>query len=235
MLRFADAVNEGLALAGFPLCKGGIMARNPQWCGTLAHWSRLFADWIDRGDPQSLLNGSIFFDFRSLHGDEALAEQLRADVTARARQSPRFLKQMADNALRNRAPATGWFDELLRGGDDAPIDLKMQGTVPFVDAARIWALAAGCAATGTVDRFRQLAAEGKLPQEDVDGWIDAFQFMQLMRLRRQHRIMETGGDAAAAPNTVRPRELSALDRRILREAFRQARKLQARLELDFPG
>ena len=111
----------------------------------------------------------------------------------------------------------------------------MQGTVPFVDAARIWALAAGCAATGTVDRFRQLAAEGKLPQEDVDGWIDAFQFMQLMRLRRQHRIMETGGDAAAAPNTVRPRELSALDRRILREAFRQARKLQARLELDFPG
>jgi CBS domain-containing protein len=235
MLRFADAVNQGLALAGFPLCKGGIMASNPQWCGTLAHWSRLFADWIDRGDPESLLNGSIFFDFRGLHGDAALATQLRAEVTARAHQSSRFLKQMADNALRNRAPATGWFDELLRGGDDAPIDLKMHGTVPFVDAARIWALAAGCTATGTVDRFRQLAGEGTLPREDVEGWIDAFQFMQLMRLRRQHRLMETGGDAAAAPNTVRPRELSALDRRILREAFRQARKLQARLELDFPG
>ena len=234
MLRFADAVNEGLAIAGFPLCKGGIMARNPQWCGTSAHWTRLFAAWIDRGDPESLLNGSIFFDFRGLHGDDALAEALRAEVTARARQSPRFLKQMADNALRNRAPATGWFDELLRG-DDAPVDLKMHGTVPFVDAARIWSLATGCVATGTVERFRQLAAADRLPRDDVDGWIDAFQFMQLMRLRRQHRVMDAGDDAARAPNTVRPRDLSALDRRILREAFRQARKLQLRLEMDFPG
>ena len=234
MLRLADAVNEGLARAGFPLCKGDIMARNPLWRGTLAHWMRLFANWIDRGDPSSLLNSSIFFDFRSLHGDETLAQRLRSDVTARARQSPRFLKLMADNALRNRAPATGWFDELLRGGDDAPLDLKMHGTVPFVDAARIWALAAGCTATGTVDRLRELVAQHRLPHEDVDGWIDAFQFMQLTRLRRQHRLLEVGGDDAS-PNTVRPRDLSALDRRILREALRQGRKLQARLELDFPG
>jgi len=111
----------------------------------------------------------------------------------------------------------------------------MHGTVPFVDAARIWSLATGCAATGTVERFRQLAAEDRLPRDDVDGWIDAFQFMQLMRLRRQHRVMDEGDEAARAPNTVRPRDLSALDRRILREAFRQARKLQLRLEMDFPG
>jgi CBS domain-containing protein len=176
----------------------------------------------------------VFFDFRGLHGDEALAQQLRTDVTARAQQSPRFLKLMADNALRNRAPATGWFDELLRG-DDAPVDLKMQGTVPFVDAARIWALGAGRTATGTVDRLRQLAAQDRLPREDVDAWTDAFQFLQLMRLRRQHRLMAEGGGDGLAPNTVRPRDLSPLDRRILREAFRQARKLQARLELDFPG
>ncbi len=59
LLEFADWVNQGLALAGFPLCKGNIMARNPQWCGSAAYWSGLFADWIDRGDPQALLNASV--------------------------------------------------------------------------------------------------------------------------------------------------------------------------------
>ncbi|MCU0940252.1 MAG: hypothetical protein MUC86_14220 [Burkholderiaceae bacterium] len=37
------------------------------------------------------------------------------------------------------------------------------------------------------------------------------------------------------PNVVDPRQLSPLDRRILKESFRQARKVQQRLELDFPG
>jgi CBS domain-containing protein len=37
------------------------------------------------------------------------------------------------------------------------------------------------------------------------------------------------------PNLLDTRTLSALDRRILKEAFRQARTLQQRLALDWPG
>lgn len=236
LLAFADWINVGLAQAGFPLCKGNIMARNPQWCGNEAHWSRLFAEWIDRGDPQALLHASVFFDFRGIFGDRGLAQRLRDEVVAHARATPRFLKQMSDNALRNRPPSPGgMFEGVLGDGGGEPVDLKLNGTVPFVDAARIWALGAGFGDTNTSARLRRLVELNKVPAEEVQAWIDAFEFLQLMRLREQHRRGNRPQAADDNPNVVDPRQLSPLDRRILRESFRQARKVQQRLELDFPG
>lgn len=237
LLEFADWVNVGLATAGFPLCKGNVMARNPSWCGSVRYWRQLFADWIDRGDPQALLNASVFFDFRGIFGNKALTRDLRTEVVRQAQAMPRFLKQMSDNALRNRAPSSGGlFDGVFGGGNDSPVDLKLNGTVLFVDAARIWSLAAGIAETNTSDRLRLLAEQSRVPTGDADAWIDSFEFLQLMRLREQHRRGQSHGrDAADNPNSVSPRDLSPLDQRILKESFRQARKIQQRLEMDFPG
>lgn len=236
LIAFADWVNVGLAQAGFPLCKGNIMARNPQWCGDEAHWSGLFGYWIDRGDPQALLHASVFFDFRGIFGDRGLAQRLRGQVVAHAKATPRFLKQMSDNALRNRPPSSGgMFEGVLGDSGGEPVDLKLNGTVPFVDAARIWALGAGFGDTNTSARLRRLVELNKVPADEVQAWIDSFEFLQLMRLREQHRRGNRPPAANDNPNVVDPRQLSPLDRRILKESFRQARKVQQRLELDFPG
>ncbi len=234
LLRLADWVNVSLADCGFPLCKGNIMARNPRWCLNAEQWSMLFADWIDRGDPDSLLAGSIFFDFRGIFGNTALAIELRRDVVARAARNSRFLKQMADNALRNRPPLSSMFENLLGTDVRQLIDLKLNGTVPFVDAARIWALGAGLSETRTVDRFKRLAEVARLPVDDVAEWVDAFEFLQLLRLRRQHQHSEQGMPEENA-NAVDTAALPPIDRKILKVAFQQARKLQKRLELDYPG
>jgi CBS domain-containing protein len=236
MLELADWTNEALAACGFPLCKGNIMARNPSWCLDVAGWEALFAGWIDRGDPEALLNASIFFDFRPLYGNAALANGLREEVVQRAARNPRFLKQMAENALRNRPPAgRGIVDSLFGEGGPARVDLKMHGTVPFVDAARIWALAAGLTETNTAERFKRLAEAGRLPADDVGAWVPSFEYFQLMRLRSQHRRAQTYAAGDDNPNEVELDDLSTLDRRIINEAFRQARKAQQRLELDYPG
>ena len=232
LLEFAERVNSDLARCGFPLCKGNIMARNPQWCLAYQQWADLFTRWIDRGDPDALLNASIFFDLRPLFGNMALASRLRADVMVRARSNQRFLKQMADNALRNRPPGVGLVDALL--GKSTHVDLKMNGTVPFVDAARIWAYAGGVVETNTTERLARLAELHRLPEADVQGWIAAFEFFQLLRLREQHRRQDDASPDTN-PNRAELARLSALDRRVIAEAFRQARKLQQRLELDFPG
>jgi CBS domain-containing protein len=236
MLELANWTNEQLAACGFPLCKGNIMARNPAWCLDYAGWDALFSGWIDRGDPEALLNASIFFDFRPLYGDAGLANGLREEVVQRAERNGRFLKQMADNALRNRPPAgRGIVDSLFGEGGPARVDLKMHGTVPFVDAARIWALAAGLHETNTAERLKRLGESGRLPEVDVRAWVPSFEFFQLMRLRAQHRRAQTYAGTDDNPNEIELAGLSALDRRIVNEAFRQARKVQQRLELDYPG
>ena len=85
LLPFAREVNEALDRCGYPLCKGGVMAMNPRWCASLDEWKAAFANWIDRGDPDSLLAANIFFDFRALWGELGLAEALRADIAVHAR------------------------------------------------------------------------------------------------------------------------------------------------------
>jgi CBS domain-containing protein len=234
MLAFADAVNRALDRCGYPLCKGAIMAGNPKWCLDLAGWRALFDGWIDRGDPESLLAANIFFDFRALHGNADLAAALREHVTARAAKNQRFLKQMSDNAQRSAPPAswTGGLLGQLFSSEEAMVDLKLNGTAPFVDGARLLALAHGVTATGTAERFEALAAAGVLPPVETQGWVDAFQFLQGLRLRVQHDNRDT---APENPNVIDTRTLSVIDRRILKESFREARKVQQRLAVDYPG
>ena len=236
LLPFAREVNLALDRCGYPLCKGNVMAMNPRWCLSLDEWRAAFAQWIDRGSPEALLASAIFFDFRSLWGDATLAQRLRDDIAVRAKANERFLKQMSDNALRNRPPLS-WFGGFA-GTDDASghetIDLKMGGSVPFVDAARIYALASGVKTTHTVERLREAGVKRGVPADELRDAVDAFEFVQLLRLRAQHRAVERP-ESGRNPNVVVLAELSELDRRILKEALRQAQRLQERLGLDYPG
>lgn len=235
-LDFARSVNEDLAACGFPLCKGGIMASNPAWCLEWPEWQERFAAWIEQGAPAALLNASIFFDLRGLAGDLSLAQSLRAQVGLLARKTPRFLKQMSDNALRNGPPAglaasawAAWLPSSL----DQTLDLKLHGTMPLVDAARLLALAEGITATGTIARLQSLADAGRIQDREKTDWTDAFEFFQTLRLRAQHRDLH--GAAGLPPNSLRMHDLSQVEQRALRESWRQMRRLQQRLALDFPG
>ena len=171
-----------------------------------------------------------------LWGEAGLAEELRADIIRRSRANPRFLKQMADNALRNRPPLS-WFGELQAAEVSGVegIDLKLSGSVPFVDAARIFALATGVSATGTVERLQQASALMGCEEGEIRGACDAFEYVQLLRLRAQHEHAASGAQAGDNPNIVPLARLTDLDRRILTEAMREIRKLQERLEVDYPG
>ncbi|MFP4696858.1 putative nucleotidyltransferase substrate binding domain-containing protein, partial [Thiohalospira sp.] len=232
LLPLAEAINQALARVGFPLCPGNIMASNPECCLTAAEWRERFARWIDQGTPQHLLNATVFFDFRPLWGDPEPATALRGWLGEAVAANSRFRRQMAENALRNRPPL-GLFGEIKRsaGGDGRPgVDLKVQGLAPFVDAARLLALAHGVEATHTLDRLDAVVAAGALDPDDAAAWRDAYEFIQWLRME-QHRRQAAAGEPL--DNRLDPDGLNELHRRILKEAFRQARKLQARLALDY--
>lgn len=223
---FAHAVNLALDACGYPLCKGGIMAGEPDCCRTLAEWRARFAHWIDHGAPKDLLDASIYFDFRRLAGDAALADALKADVVATAQRNPRFLKQMALNALTRRVPLSwhGGIDD-----EHGAIDLKLQGAAIFCDAARIEALAQGIRVTSTRERLEAVGAQLRLPATKYQAWVVAFEFLQMLRLR----VQVEGPPDMAHPNRIRLDSLNDIDRRILKESLRVARELQQRLQLEY--
>ncbi|MDD4928991.1 MAG: DUF294 nucleotidyltransferase-like domain-containing protein [Gallionella sp.] len=229
MLPVARRINDALALCGFPLCRGKVMASNPEWCLSLAEWKQKFSDWIRNGTPQALLHASIFFDFRALHGAEHLACELRRWLSNVAGDNTRFLHQMAQNAMSIRPPLGVVRDFVL--GREHKLDLKLNGITPFVDAARIFSLACCVSETGTLARLRASAAKLNIHPSEVEAWTSAFLFIQVLRMR--HHDEAQGVSCGELDNLIDPESLHELDRRILKEAFRQARKLQARLALEY--
>jgi CBS domain-containing protein len=226
LLAFAREVNAALDALGFPLCKGGIMAGNPEWCLTAEEWRGRFTQWLTEPTPQALLNANIFFDFRALYGDSTLADDLAAWLLARTQDNKLFLRLMVANALQTEPPL-GLIRafEVDSGPDgDGTLDLKTRGTRLFVDAARVFALGQGVAQPGTLDRMRRAGEFLAVDARHVSATVEAFNFLQVMRLRTQDRSHD------GAPNRLDPYALNEVDQRMLKEAFRQARKLQQRLK-----
>lgn len=231
-LPFAAQVNEALAKVGFPLCRGGIMAGNPQWCLSESEWRARFSRWIAAGDPQAILNAIIFFDFRPLDGDGAMADRLRGWLSDAIRDQQIFLRALAQNALTNRPPLGVVRDFALSDDPEHPgtLDLKVNGATLFIDAARVMALAEGVPQTGTAARIREAAVRRGLTKEEAEAWVTAFHYLQLFRLRHQTAQVQKGEPPT---NFVDPDRLNDLDRRLLKEALRTARGMQRRLALDY--
>jgi CBS domain-containing protein len=226
LVGFAREVNEALDACGFPLCKGNVMASNPALCLSLDEWQAKMGGWLDNTDPKALLDASICFDFRPLAGDATLAQSLREWLFPRTRARPAFLRLMAQNALEAK-PALGLLGDFAT--DDGAVNLKLQGARLFVDAARVYALAFGLAQTATAGRLRAAAPELRMAAPEMAAIVDAFFYVQKLRLRIQADPNVRGESA----NRLEPSALNAFERRGLKEALRQARRLQQRLALDY--
>jgi CBS domain-containing protein len=236
LLAFAREVNDALDVCGYPLCKGNVMAGNPECCLTQREWLQRFSDWIDHGAPEDLLNASIYFDLRPLAGATGLATSLKDTIVREAARNARFMKQMGENALRN-TPALTWaggIDTQAQGGQQV-MDLKQHGTAIYVDAARLYAMAHGIAATSTRERFAAAAQAMGVPAQESEAWIAGFEVLQLLRLQVQlERDSREAVDAPDGnPNLVDVPALNDIDRRVLRESLRVARRLQQRIQLDY--
>jgi len=232
LVAFAQQVNAGLDRCGFPLCSGGIMAGNAQWCLGVEEWRTLFGNWLRTPVPTALFNASIFFDLRSIGTTEPYVAELRDWLAGAAAGSRVFLHQMAKNALQT-SPPLNWFGGLTgsgRGDSPRAIDLKLQGSRLFVDAARVLALAHGVTDTGTAARLRAVADREVLPRHEAEAAIDAFHILQQFRLRLQ---FDDPARVQDNPNAVLPERLNDFDRRVLKEAMFQARRLQQKLAADF--
>ena len=232
LLPFARHVNEALDACGFPLCKGQVMASNPKLCLSLDEWKARMSGWVQAPDPKALLDAAICFDLRPLYGDATLASELRDWIHPRARANPLFLRHLAQNALQSRPPLGRLLNFTTEDAPSAPhtLNLKLHGARPFVDAARIYALAHALPQTNTGERLRAAHAAMGMDAAEIEAIVQAFYVIQRMRLQNQARLQTLTDERA---NRLDPDQLNELDRQILKQAFLQARSLQRRMALDY--
>ncbi|MFV3092876.1 putative nucleotidyltransferase substrate binding domain-containing protein [Pseudomonas sp. GW6] len=232
LLPIAREINQRLAQCGFTLCKGNIMAGNPELCLSREEWSRRFAGFVLEATPENLLGSTIYFDLRAIWGPDEGCEQLREELLGRIANNSLFQRMMAENALRHRPPVGRFRDFVVArsGADKDTLDLKVQGLTPFVDGARLLALANGISAVGTLERLRALITKGVIEALDGAAYEEAYHFIQQTRMQ-QHQLQAR--DELPYSNRVDPDHLNHLDRRILRESFRQAQRLQSSLAMRY--
>jgi CBS domain-containing protein len=212
LMAFAADVNQGLADAGFPLCKGGVMARYPKWCRSQSEWKTVLLDWFKRPTPEKILDAHIFFDFRVLAGEVQLAESLRDWLTQEVRSQPLFLRELAQDALRSRVgelPRPVFFSALARwfrkkgmqGNWLSPayLDIKRDATAPVVAWTRVLSLMRGVSVTSTDERIQGLETQGAIQRSEGQAFREAFDLTQRFRLRAQLAGSDNPNELALDP------------------------------------
>jgi CBS domain-containing protein len=206
----AEKAIADLQAAGFPRCPGGYMAT--RWKGSLDAWEARFRGWLDQPTPKALLEASIFFDFRRVHGHLDLAP-LRA-VVARAKGARTFLSAMAKSALTFHPPSG--LGLRLRS-ESACFDMKLKGISPIVFLARVYGLEAAARTSNTLDRLRAAVEAGLIKQDTCDTLSEAYRYLLRVRLRAQ---LEMIADGKPPSNVICLSDLSSMERSRLRDAFR---------------
>ncbi|MHB8880057.1 MAG: DUF294 nucleotidyltransferase-like domain-containing protein [Thermodesulfovibrionales bacterium] len=222
---FATFVNDSLIRVGFPSCPANFMAKNPRWCQPLSVWEKYFSGWVRTPNPEAILKSLILFDFRPLHGEFKLAEDLRSYLINILKDQNVFFAKMASVITVNRPPL-GFFKTFVvekDGEHKDELNLKLRGIGPLIDMVRLFALESGVRETSTIERIKAMTSINPFIIELGDEIEQSFDFITLLRIHHQLDQMEQG---LPTDNFVNPSNLSNLERKSLKDAFHVILKIQ---------
>lgn len=213
--HIADILHE----VGVPYCQGGVMAKNPQWRGSVATWRERIADWIRRSRPDDLLSVDIFFDMRLVHGDGGLCVELWREAFDATRGNTTFAKLLAETAG-SVAPSLGLFGRFKT--EEGRLDLKRAGLFGIVSTARVLAVCHHVVERATPARLAGVKARGIGGESDLDALIEAQGVFLDRLLAQQVKDIERGRPPS---NAIVIKSLPRRDRDRLRTALEAVRHL----------
>ncbi len=234
-MRLADCFTRVLDEIGFRLCLGNVMATNPVWRKRISEWRRQISSWLRKRTEAQLLLSDVLVDFQHVWGDVKLSRALRHHVMQALGKSRTFVKDLHSIEAEHGA-ALGWFGRLRseRDKQDRPgmINLKLRGSLPLVEAARLLSLRAGLPETSTRARLANLLAKGALHSDDHDNLKDAFELISWLLLRQQVEDSAAGRDIG---DFVPEQRLSKREKERLVTCLRAIVNVRNTLEADLSG
>lgn len=198
---------------GVPYCKGGIMATNARWRGSLSAWRERIQNWIRYSKPEDLLAVDIFYDMRGVAGDVAMAEMLWRESFDAARGQAEFAKLLASSIGEMRQGLNFFGNFRTDGGR---LDIKQSGLFGVVSLARALSICHHVVARGTPERLAGLTARD-IAKGDLEAMSAAQEvFLDLLVAQQVHDIRQ----GIPPSNTVEIKRLSRGDKERLRRALK---------------
>lgn len=230
-LLLGNKIVEGLARCGFAPCSGGVMAKNQDWCRSLAQWQQVVSRWVKRPEPEGIRSLTILLDFRPIYGAFNLAEELRQFVFTLFNQLG-ACRMLAEDDLQARVPLGFWGQPLLarRGEHRGQLNLKNSVCIHLVDCIRIFCLQNAITATSTQDRLGELASKKCFPPVSVELWQTAFVTLMDLRIKENLKRVQRGDKAE---NFIIPRQLNRYEQALLKEAMVATARLQETTERHY--
>jgi CBS domain-containing protein len=225
--RLATFVNDGIARAGIPRCRAGVVASDRGWRGTLDAWEERFWGWIREPARTGRAFVGIAFDYRRVAGPLDV-EPVLDEVIRRSAKEDQFVRQLAKLAVEARPPVGMLKNAVVgpKGKSARALDVKQGGIAPITNLARVLAVESGVTENRTLRRLRAAAEMGRLERETLEGLEEAFDLLWQIRVERQTRAVQEGEEP---DDSVKPELLGPLTRQALREAFQIIDGAQERL------
>lgn len=234
-IQLAERMTADMNRVGLPYCKGFVMATNPLWRKTKSQWKAQTEMWSRKRNTTSLRLCDIFFDFRTVWGNDQAARELRSFVTDLARNNQMFLREMFDDN-KDQGTALGWFGRFITEQDNSDhigeINLKITGTLPLVEAMRLLSLREGIEEISTLERMARLHDKKILGDEEYDQLKAAFLMISELMLRSQLKAFREGRPVS---NYLHPKTLLKREKDDLTRSFKAIHRFQQRLHSEFTG
>ncbi|MGD9836183.1 MAG: putative nucleotidyltransferase substrate binding domain-containing protein [Piscinibacter sp.] len=227
--ELAARFNAALADFGYPPCPGGIMLTHRAWRATESEFRETIHRWVYGGDPDGMMHMAIFFDAVAVAGDAALLERVHAYACRLLTGEDRLLSRFAAPADQFEE-SSGWWARLTSRADEQPLDLKKLGLFPIVHGVRALCLRHDVRAAGTAERVEALVAAGALDASLGRDLSEALHYLMGLRLERQLADRAAG---RTPDNSVRPAELSTMERDRVRDALAIAKRFRGVLRQTF--
>jgi CBS domain-containing protein len=210
----------GMSDCGFGPPGSAIVVGRPSACRSVADWKRAFSGWIRDPIENRVYRATPLFDLRAACGDAALVRELSGHIDAEKRETPNFVRLLANDSMENLPPLTFFHGLVIddTGTEAQTLDLKHATLRPVVDVVRTLALDTGCTRTSTLDRLRD--ATGAFGDEDQLLAETSAAFTNALYQRARSGFSD-GTDGSR----IDPRKLTRYEQTLLKSGFRAVVRL----------
>ncbi len=222
-LNLGENICQKLNKAGYPLCKGGVMAMNKQWCLEMEDWKRLISEWIEKPNPQEILNISIFFDFRPVFGDFDIANKLQQFCQKNLKDKNVFFYNLAQSTITLKLHAI----ESAKHVDYYDVKLPL---LTITSIVRLWSLKFGIGERNTLERLFALHSADAVTDTVKEEIEQAYRFLMLLRIKNQLKQIEAN---TIVNNQIQTKTLSDLEKIMLKKIIANLSDHQSRLSLEY--